>query len=58
MEDKMIDPLLIAIGIYALTCCVDWSDIFSNNSKASALRDLILESKLKWTYLPIESIPA
>ena len=54
----MIDPLLIAIGIYALTCCVDWSDIFSNNSKASALRDLILESKLKWTYLPIESIPA
>lgn len=37
----MIDSALIAIAIYALTCCVDWSDIFSDSSKASALRDLI-----------------
>lgn len=59
MEDKMIMIYpLIAIAIYAIVCCVDWADIFGTHSKASALRESILEWKDGWTYPPLEDIPA
>lgn len=59
MEDKMIVIYpLIAIALYAIVCCVDWADIFGTRSKASALRESILDWQNGWAYPSLEDIPA
>ena len=53
MEDKMIYPLIAIIAFMLLCFCADF-----RHSTSSTLREMMMEEKNRWTYLPLEAIPA